>query len=132
MELPCFPHAFFDLTDFFLIHVKEARRLVETRDLSDKRKVVDMVQRIVEPRFFVSAVFEVPKIILCIPWSLFLTVVRNGMQRSSVLTAVFGYDADYMGVRTHNNPGVTCWNAPPLVVGDDTGDKIGPSIEVES
>ena len=107
-------------------------RLAETRDLSDEREVMDMVQRVIESCPLVSAVLEVPKVIMCILWSFLLTMVRNHIQRSAVLTAVSGYDADHMGIWSHDDPGVTRWNTPSLVVGDDAGDKIDPSIEVES
>ena len=69
---------------------------------------------------------------MCIPWSLLLTVVRNRIQSSTILTAVSGYDADHMGIWPHDDPGVMCLNTPPFIVGDDTGDKTDPSIEVES
>ena len=131
MELPCLPHAFFDLADFFLVYVKEAGRLTVTCDLGDEREIVDMVQRIVEPGSLISAILEVPKVIVCVPWSFLLTVVRDRVQRSSVLTVVSRYNANYMGIWTHNNSCVMCWNTPSLVVGDDTGDKVDPSIEVE-
>ena len=132
MELPCLPHVFFDFADFFLVHVKESGRLAVTRDLGDEREVVDTVQRIVEPCPFVSAVLEAPEVVMCVPWSLLLTVVRDRMQRPSILTAVSGYDADYMGIWSHDNPGVMRWNTPPLTVGDDAGNEIGPSIEIKS
>ena len=53
------------------------------------------------------------------------------MQGSTVLAAVSGYDADYMGVWPLDNPGIAHWNAPPFAVGNDAGDEIDPSIEVE-
>ena len=79
MELPRLPHAFFDLTDFFLVYVEEAGRLSVSCDFGDEREVVDVVQRIVEPSFLVSAVLETPEVIVGVPWSLLLTVVRNRM-----------------------------------------------------
>ena len=69
----------FDFTDFFLIHVKKVGRLTIARDLGDEREVMDAVQRIIEPRSLVSAVFEAPEVVRCVPWSYFLTMVRNRM-----------------------------------------------------
>ena len=112
--------------------MEEAGRLTITRDFGDEREVVDVIQCIVEPCSLVSAVLEAPKVIVCVPWSYLLTVVRDCIQRSTVLTVVSRYDADYMGIWTHDHSCVSCWNTPPLVVGNDAGDKIGPSIEVES
>ena len=103
-----------------------------TCDFSDEQEVMDMVQRIVEPYLLISAVLEAPEIIVCVLWSFLLTVVRDRIQRSTVLTAVSRYNANYMGIWTHNNSCVTCRNAPPLVVGNDAGDEVDPSIEVES
>ena len=92
---------------------------------------MDTVQRVVEPLSLVSAVFEAPEIVRCVPWSYFLTMVRNRMQGSTVLAAVSGYDTDHVGVRSHDNSGVSCRNAPPFAVSDYAGDKIDPSVEVE-
>ena len=131
MELSHFPHALFDFTDFLLIYVEKAGRLTETRNFGDEREIVDAIQHVVEPCSLVSAILEAPKVVRCVPWSYLLTVVRDCMQGSAILTPISGYDADYMGVGTHDDSGVTCWDASSLAVSDDTGDEIDPSIKIE-
>ena len=91
-----------------------------------------MIQHVVEPRPLVSAILEAPEIVMGVPWSFLLTVVRDRIQGSAILTAVSRYDADYIGIWTHNDSGVTCWDTSPFVVGDNAGDEISPSVEVES
>ena len=93
---------------------------------------MNTVQRVIESRSLVSAILEVPEVIMCVPWSYLLTVVRDHIQRSPILTAVSRYNADYMGIWSQDNPGISCWNAPPFAVSDNTGDEIDPSIKVES
>ena len=122
---------FFNLADLFLINKEEARCLTETCDLSSEREVVDVFQHVVESRSLVSAVLEVPEVIVCIPWSFSLIMVRDRIKRSSVLTPISRDNASDMWVRAHNNPGVTHWDASPLAISDYTGDKIDPVIEVE-
>ena len=62
---------------------------------------MNVVQRVIELRPLVSAILEAPKVIMCVPWSFLLTVVRNPIQRSAVLTVVSGYDANHMGIWCH-------------------------------
>ena len=87
---------------------------------------------VIESRSLISAILEAPEVVMCVPWLFFLTVVRDRIQRSSVLAAVSRYDAYYMRVWPHDNPGIVHWDAPPFAVGDDAGDEIDPLIKVES
>ena len=57
--------------------MEEARHLSVSCDFGDEREVVDVVQCVVEPSSLVSAVLEAPKVIMGVPWSLLLTVVRD-------------------------------------------------------
>ena len=115
-----------------MVNVEEAGRLSESRDLRGEGEVVDMFKRVVKSRSFVSAVLKPPQIVIGVPWPFPHVMVRERVQRPSVLIAV-PWDNSYdMRVRTHDNPGVACWNAPPLAVGDDTGNEVGPAIELES
>ena len=81
MKLSRLPHAFFDLADFFLLHMKEAGRLSVVCDFSDEREVMDVVQRVVKPRSLVNAVLEAPEIVRCVPWSYLLTVADDSSLR---------------------------------------------------
>ena len=131
-ELPSLPHAFFDLADLFLINKEEARCLVELRNLGSEREVVDVLQCIVELCSLVSAVLEMPEIIVCVLWALSLIVVRDCIQGPPILIAVSWDNAYNVGVRAHDDPSVTRRDTSPFAVGNDTGDKIDPLIEVES
>ena len=131
-ELPSFPHAFFNLVDCFLINEEEVGCLTEMCDLGSEREVMDVFQCIVELRSLVSTIFEVPEVIVCIPWSFSLIMVRDCIQGPTVLTPISGDNAYNMWVRAHDDPGVTCRDASSLAVGDYAGDEIGPAIEVES
>ena len=57
---------------------------------------------------------------------------QESHEGSTILAAVPGYDTDYMGVRSHDNPSIACRDAPPFTVSNDAGDEVGPSIEIES
>ena len=131
-ELSRLPHVLLDLANLLLIHKEEVGHLAEMCDLGDEQEVMDVFQRIVEPRPFVSAILETPKVVMHVPWSFSLIMVRDRIQGSSILTPVSGYDTNDMRVWTHNNSSVVHWDTPSLTVSDDAGDEIGPSIEIKS
>ena len=131
-ELSRLPHAFFNLADLFLINKEETGRLSEPRDLRGKGEVMDVFQCIVEARSLVSANLEPPQVIVGVPWPFPQVMVRERIQRSSVLTAISWNDSYDMGVRAHDDPSVACRNAPSLAVGNDTGNEVNPAIEFKS
>ena len=81
---------------------------------------------------FVSTDLESPEVIVCVPWPFPQVVVRERIQQSPVLTVISWNNTYDMGVRTHDDSGVMHRDTSPLAVGDDTGDKVNPAIEVES
>ena len=117
--------------NLFLIHEEKAGCLAETRDLSGELEVVDVCQCIVKPRFLISTVLEVPKVVVCVSWSFPLVMVRYCMQGSTVLTAISRNNTDHMGIRSHDDPSIACRDAPPFIVSNDAGDKVDSSIEIE-
>ena len=86
----------------------------------------------VEPNLLVSAVIEMPKVVMHTPQVLSLIMVRDCIQQSSVLTAVSKSNSHHMWVRAHDDPGVLCQNAPPPIVSNNAGDKVSPTVEIES
>ena len=122
----------FDLVDLFLIHKEEVGHFAKTRHLCSKREVMDMLQRVIKPRSFVSTIFEVPKVIKCVPRVFSLIMVRDCIQWSPILTVVSWNDAYNMRVGAHDDPSVASWDASPFAVSDNTGDKVDPAVEVES
>ena len=131
LELPCLPHALFNLVDLFLVDKEEAGCLVEMRNLGGEREVVNVFQRVVELRLFVSAVLEAPEVVMCVPWSSPLIMIRDCIQGPTVLAPVSGNNADNMWVWTHNDPSIPRWDTPSFTVSNDAGDEIGPSVEIE-
>ena len=93
---------------------------------------MDILERVVKARSLVSAVLEPPQVIMSVPRPLPQVVVWERVQRPSVLTAIPWNDSYDVGVRAHDNSCVARWNAPPLAVGDDTGDEVDPAVELES
>ena len=91
-----------------------------------------MFQRIIEPCSLVSAVFEVPTIVVCVPWSFSLIVIRERIQGSPILTPLSSDNTYDVSVGADDNPGVASWDTPSLTVSDDTGDKVNPTVEIES
>ena len=85
-----------------------------------------------EPVEVVSTELETPEVILGVPWAFSLIVVRDHIQWSSVLRGISRDDADDMRVRPHNHPCITCWNASPPIVSDDTGHIVDPAIEIKT
>ena len=69
---------------------------------------------------------------LVTPWVLSLIMIRDHIQRSSILTAVSRDDAYYVWVRAHDDLSILCQNTPPHIVSDNTGNKVSPMIEIES
>ena len=132
LELPGLLHLLLDFANFFLVDKEEVTRLLEACDLSGKRKVVDVFQHVVEPRSFISAVLEMPKVIVCVLGVFSLIMIRECVKRSTILTLVSRYDADDVWVWTHDNLGIPCWDASPFTVSNDTGDEVSPAVDVES
>ena len=108
LELPCLPHALFDLTNLFLVNKEEAGHLSESHDFCGKRQIMDVLQCIVEAHFFVRADLETPQIIMCVPWSFPQVMIRESVQWSPILAPIPWDNADDMGVRTHDNSGILC------------------------
>ena len=59
-------------------------------------------------------------------------MVRDCVQWSPILIVVSRDDAYDVGVRAHDDLSVVSWDASPFTVSNDTGDKIDPTIEIES
>ena len=93
---------------------------------------MEELKRGFKPVEVVSAVLELPEVIMCIPGVLSLIMVRACVQWSSILAAVSGDNADHVGVGTHDHPSEACWYAPPPVVSDDAWDVVGPSVVVKA
>ena len=117
---------------FFLILEEEARGFAVVRNLGGEGQVTDVFECGFEPVEVVSTELETPEVILGVPWALSLIMVRDRIQWSSVLRGVSRNDADDVRIRPHNYPSVTCRNAPPPVVSDDTGHIIDPVIEIKT
>ena len=126
------PHSLFDFADLFLINEEEAGRLSESRDLRGEREIVDVLESVVETRSFVSAMLESPQVVMCVPWPLSSVVVRERVQWPPILATVSWNNPYDMGVRAHDDPRVTRWNAPSFTVGDNAGDEVDPAVELES
>ena len=90
-----------------------------------------MFQRVVKPRSFVSAILEVPEVVVCVLWSFSLIMVRDCIQGPTILTLISGDNADNMWVQAHNDSRVARWDTPPFTIGDNAGDEVDPTIEVE-
>ena len=90
-----------------------------------------MLQHIVKPHLFISAILEAPEVVVCVPWSLPLIMIRDRIQGPTILTSISGNNTDNMWVGTHKDSGVPRWDTPSLAVSNNAGDEIGPSIEVE-
>ena len=101
-------------------------------NLGGEQQVMDKFEGGFEPVEIVSTELETPEVILGVPWVLSLIMVRDCIQRSSVLGIVSGNDADNMRVWSHDDPSVASWDAPPSVVSDDAGCKISPTVEVKA
>ena len=69
---------------------------------------------------------------MCVPRVFSLIMVRDSIEWFAILTAVSGDDAYNMRVRAHSNHSIPCGNASPSVVSDNTGEIVGPMVEVES
>ena len=116
----------------FLINEEEVGHLAEVCNLGGKREVVDVLQCIVELLSFVSAVLELPEVVLCVPWALSLIMIRENIQWSTILTPVPRDDAYDVWIGLHNDPGVTGGDASPGIVGDDAGNVVSPAMEIEA
>ena len=77
LELPSLPHALFNFADLFLLFGKEVGCLAEPCNFSSEREVVDVFQRVVELHSLVSAILEPPEIVVSVPRSLSLIMVRD-------------------------------------------------------
>ena len=81
-ELSSLPHALFNFADLFLIYKEEARRLAKACDCSGEQEVVNVFQHVVKPHSLISTILETPEIVLCIPRSFSLIMVRECIQGS--------------------------------------------------
>ena len=90
-----------------------------------------MFQCVVKSHSLISAVLEAPEVIMCIPQSFSLIMVRECIQGPTLLTLISGDDANNVWVRAHDDPSVACRNTSSFAVGDYAGDKVGPTIEIE-
>ena len=79
LKLSCRPHMLFNFVDLLLIDKEEAGRLLETRDLGGEREVMDVLQRVVEPRPLVSTILETPEVVLGVLRSLSLIMIRHSV-----------------------------------------------------
>ena len=121
-----------NFADLFLVDKEEATHLTEMCDFGSEQQVVDVFQCVVKLRSFVSAILEMPRVVVCIPRVFSLIVVRECVEGSTILILISRYDANDVWVWTHDDPGITRWNAPPFTVSNDTGDEVDPAIEIES
>ena len=80
----------------------------------------------------ISTVLEPPEAVLCVPWMFPLIMVRDCLQRPSILRIVPRDNANKMRVRPHDYPCVSCWDAPPPVVSNYAGYIVDPMIEIEA
>ena len=101
-------------------------------DLSGEGQIANVFKCGFEPIEVVSAVLEMPKVILGLLRALSLIMIRNRIQWSSILRIVSRDDAYHMRVRSHNHSSVPRWNAPPPVVSNYAGCIVDPAIEVEA
>ena len=60
-----------------MIHKEEVRRLAEMRDLGGKREVMNVFQCIVKLCSLVSTILEIPEIVMRVPWSFSLIMIRE-------------------------------------------------------
>ena len=93
---------------------------------------MDVFKRVVESCSFVSTMLESPQVVVGVPWPFPQVVIRERIQRSSILVAIPRDNPYDMGVRAHDDSRVACRNTPPLAIGDDAGDEVDPAIELES
>ena len=131
-ELAGLPKSFFDFAYFFLILEEEARGFAVACDLGGKGQIPDVFERRFELVEVVSAKLETPEVVLCVPWAFSQIMVRDRIQRSSVLRVVPRDNTNNMGIWPHDDPGIECWDASPPIVSDDTGHIVSPAIEIET
>ena len=131
-ELAGLPKSFFDFTYLFLILEEEVGGFAVARDLGGKGQIPDVFERRFEPVEVVSAVLETPEVVLCVPWAFSLIMVRDRIQRSSILRVVPRDNTNNMGIWPHDDPGIACWDTSPPIVSDDTGYIVSPAIEIET
>ena len=101
-------------------------------DLGSEGQVVEEFKCRFESVKFISAIFESPEVVVCVPRVLSLIMIRDCIQRSSVLTAVSRDDADDMGIGTHDRSSKVCRYTPSPIVSDDTGCIVSPAIVVKA
>ena len=101
-------------------------------DLSSEGQVVEELERRFEPVEVISAILESPEVIVRVPRALPLIMIRDCIQRSTILAAISGNDANDMGIRTHDHPSEAHWYAPSPIVSDDAGCIVGPAIVIKA
>ena len=84
LKLASLPHAIFNFMYFFLILEEEVGGLVVARNLGSEQQVVEKLNCGFESVKVVSAIFEMPKVILGVPWVLSLIVIRDCCAGSKV------------------------------------------------
>ena len=68
---------------------------------------------------------------MCVPWPFPQVMVRERVQWTSILTVISRDNTYDMGVRAHDDPSISCQDAPPFTVDNDTRDEIDPMVEIE-
>ena len=101
-------------------------------DLSSKGQVMKEFECRFKSVELISAIFESPEVVVCIPGALSLIMIRDCVQRSTILAAISGNDANDMGIRTHDHPSEAHWYAPSPIVSDDAGCIVGPAIVIKA
>ena len=76
--------------------------LTEAVDLSSEGQVMEEFKDGFEPVEIISAMLEMPEVIMCVPRAFSLIVIRDHAQWSSILAAISGNNADNVGIRSHD------------------------------
>ena len=84
-ELASLPKSFFDFAYFLLVLEEEARGFAVARNLGSEGQIPNVFECGFEPVEVVSAEFETPEIVLCVPWAFSLIMVRDRIQGAPVL-----------------------------------------------
>ena len=105
---------------------------MKASDLGSEGHVVEEFQHRFELVEIVSTILESPEVVMCVPRTLSLIMVRDCIQRSTVLAVVPGNNTDHVGVRTHDHPSEAGRHTSPPIVSDNTGDIIGPSVVIKA
>ena len=132
LKLAGLPHAFFDLAYLFLELEEEAGGFAVARNLSSERQITNMLKGRLELVEVVNAELETPKVVLSVPWTFSLIVVRHRIQWPPILQVISRDDANNMGIQPHDDSGVAHRNAPPPIVSDDARHIVSPAIEIKT